>query len=94
MTSTAGKPANTFTGLESATVEMACFATLDSLTKYVSASVPVVMVIWFCYAVQAALVAAVVLPLRGSAVLRTARGVLLLSTSLLAFLTPALHADR
>lgn len=73
---------------------MACFATLDSLTKYISTGVPVFMAIWFRYTVQAVLTTAVVLPLRGKKVLYTAhlkfqvlRGVLLVSTSLLAYLS-------
>ena len=70
----------------------ACFATLDTTTRYVSASVPLLMALWVRYAFQAVVTTAVVLPLRGRSVLRTAhprfqllRGVLLLTTSLLAF---------
>lgn len=70
----------------------ACFATLDTTTRYVSASVPLLMALWVRYAFQAVLTTAVVLPLRGRRVLHTAhprfqllRGVLLLLTSLLAF---------
>ena len=70
----------------------ACFATLDTNTRYVSASVPLLMALWVRYAFQAVVTAVVVLPLRGRSVLRTAhprfqllRGVLLLTTSLLAF---------
>ena len=75
-------------------VAMACFATLDTLTKYISTGVPVFMAIWFRYTVQAVLTTAVVLPMRGKQVLYTAhpkfqvlRGVLLVSTSLLAYLS-------
>ncbi len=89
-----GKPATTLIGIALAIVAMVCFATLDSITKYVSTSVPVFMAIWFRYTVQAVLTTAVVLPMRGRQVLRTAhpkfqvlRGVLLLSTSLLAYLS-------
>ena len=71
---------------------MACFATLDSTTKYVSTSVPLFMALWFRYAFQAVATTAVILPLRGLAVLRTAhpkfqmlRGLLLLSASVFAF---------
>ncbi len=70
----------------------ACFAMLDTATKYASASVPVAMALWVRYALQASLTSAVVLPLRGRAVLKTRqpwrhglRGVLLLSTSVLAY---------
>ena len=84
----------TLIGIALAIVAMACFATLDSLTKYISTGVPVFMAIWFRYTVQAVLTTAVVLPLRGKKVLYTAhlkfqvlRGVLLVSTSLLAYLS-------
>lgn len=73
-------------------VAAACFATLDTTTRFVSASVPLLMALWVRYAFQAVVTTAVVLPLRGLGVLRTAhprfqllRGVLLLTTSLLAF---------
>lgn len=71
---------------------MACFATLDTATKFVSTSVPLLMALWFRYAFQAVATTAVVLPLRGRRALRTAhpksqvlRGVLLLASSLFAF---------
>lgn len=71
---------------------MACFATLDTTTKYVSTTVPLFMALWFRYAFQAVATTVVILPLRGLAVLRTAhpkfqvlRGLLLLSASMLAF---------
>jgi drug/metabolite transporter (DMT)-like permease len=70
----------------------ACFSALDTTTKFVSASVPLLMALWFRYAFQAVATAAVVLPARGLRVLRTRhlpfqvlRGVLLLITSLFAF---------
>ena len=94
MNSAASKSAVTLAGIALATVAMACFATLDSLTKYISTGVPVFMAIWFRYTVQAVLTTAVVLPLRGKKVVHTAhpkfqvlRGVLLVSTSLLAYLS-------
>ncbi len=84
----------TLAGIGLALLAMACFATLDTLTKYVSASVPVFMAIWFRYTVQAVLTTAVVLPMRGKRIFYTAhpkfqilRGVLLVSTSMLAFLS-------
>ena len=89
----ANKTATTLVAILLAVVAMACFATLDSITKYVSTGVPVFMAIWFRYTVQAVLTTAVILPLRGRQVFRTAhpkfqilRGMLLLCTSLLAFL--------
>lgn len=79
-------------GIALAVGACACFAALDTTTKYVSASVPLLMALWFRYAFQAVATALVVLPLRGSAALRTEhprfqllRGVLLLTSSLLAF---------
>ena len=79
-------------GILLAMTACACFATLDTTTRYVSASVPLLMALWVRYAFQALVTTAVVLPTRGLRVLRTAhpkyqllRGVLLLTTSLLAF---------
>lgn len=70
----------------------ACFSALDTMTKFVSASVPLLMALWFRYAFQAVATTAIVLPVRGLAALRTLhpkfqclRGVLLLTSSLLAF---------
>jgi drug/metabolite transporter (DMT)-like permease len=69
-----------------------CFSALDSTTKYVSATVPVLMALWFRYAFQAIATTVTVLPLRGLAALRTMhpkfqilRGVLLLTSSVFAF---------
>lgn len=73
---------------------VACFATLDTATKVSVMAVPVVMGIWFRYAFQAVATTVVLLPLHGTALLRTAhpryqvlRGTLLLSSSLFAFLS-------
>jgi drug/metabolite transporter (DMT)-like permease len=70
----------------------ACFAALDTTTKYVSAAVPLLMALWFRYTFQAVATTLVVLPSRGMSALRTLhpkfqclRGVLLLTSSLLAF---------
>ncbi len=88
-------PANgALTGILMTVTAMACFASLDTATKYVTATVPLLMALWFRYAFQALATTIVVLPLRGLSVLRTAhpkfqllRGVLLLMTSLFAFLS-------
>lgn len=71
---------------------MACFATLDTTTKYISASVPLLMALWFRYTFQALATTALMLPTRGLAVLKTAhpkfqflRGVLLICSSAMAF---------
>ncbi|HZN48901.1 MAG TPA: DMT family transporter [Ramlibacter sp.] len=72
----------------------ACFAALDTTTKYVSASVPLLMALWFRYMFQAVATTVVVMPVRGLAIWRThhlpwhlLRGLLLLTSSLLAFLS-------
>lgn len=69
-----------------------CFATLDTVTKSVTAVVPLMMAIWARYFVQAILTTAVVLPLKGWSVLKTQnlklqilRAVLLALVTLLAF---------
>jgi drug/metabolite transporter (DMT)-like permease len=71
---------------------VACFAALDTATKRVSISVPVLMALWFRYAFQAVATTAVVLPSRGRRIWRTQhprfqllRGALLFTSSLLAF---------
>ena len=73
---------------------IACFATLDTATKISVTAVPILMGVWFRYAFQAVATTAVLLPLHGTRLLRTAqpgyqilRGALLLVTSMLAFLS-------
>lgn len=70
----------------------ACFAALDTTTKFISTSVPLLMALWFRYAFQALATTAVVVPLRGRRAWRTQhpkfqvlRGLLLLASSLFAF---------
>ncbi|HUR89173.1 MAG TPA: DMT family transporter [Ramlibacter sp.] len=70
----------------------ACFSALDTATKFVSTTVPLLMALWFRYAFQALATTAAVLPLRGMRAWRTQhpkfqvlRGVLLLASSLFAF---------
>lgn len=79
-------------GIALAVAATACFASLDSGTKLVGASLPLITALWIRYLVQAVLVSAVLLPARGLAAFRTAhprfqllRGLLLLSTSGLAY---------
>ena len=88
------RPAVTFEAIVLALIAMACFATLDTLTKHVSTSISLFLALWFRYTFQAVATALVVLPTRGLEVLRTAhpkfqilRGVLLLSSSFFAFLS-------
>ncbi len=70
----------------------ACFATLDTTTKYVALSVPVMMALWVRYMLQALLSTAVLLPIHGRALLRTRhwrlqllRGMLLIGATVMAF---------
>ena len=79
-------------GIVLAIAACACFTTLDTTTRYVSTAIPLLMALWVRYAFQALVTTAMVLPTRGLRVLQTAhpkyqllRGVLLLTTSLLAF---------
>ena len=71
---------------------LACFAVLDTTTKHATLVVPIVMAIWARYFFQALLITAVVLPLKGLAVLQTnhprqqlTRGMLLAVVTGLAF---------
>lgn len=75
-----------------ALASVACFASLDTTTKYVSLTVPVLMALWFRYMFQAMATTVVMLPVLGRRLFRTAhpryqclRGVLLLVTSMFAF---------
>lgn len=86
--------ARALTGIAFLVTATACFAVLDTTVKYVGAFLPVLVAVWFRYVFQAVLVSAVVLPLRGRSLLRTAhprfqllRGCLLLLVSVLSFLS-------
>ena len=89
----AGAPArNTLAGIVLVIGAGLCFSALDTTTKVVSASVPLLMALWFRYAFQAIATTVTVLPVRGMSVWRTVhprfqvlRGVLLLASSLFAF---------
>lgn len=79
-------------GIACGLAAVACFATLDTTTKFVSISVPVLMALWFRYLFQAVATTVVVWPGRGRRVLRTVhpkfqclRGLLLFLSSLFAF---------
>lgn len=92
ITARAGTAPNALAGIGLLVLAVACFAVLDTTTKVVSVSVPVVMALWFRYAFQAMATTLTMLPVRGRAMLRTAhpkfqclRGVLLLTSSALAF---------
>jgi len=72
----------------------ACFAVLDTTAKFVILTVPVLMAAWVRYFLQAILSSMVLLPAHGVRILRTrqprlqvVRGLLLTSSSLLAFVS-------
>lgn len=72
---------------------VSCFVVLDTTVKLLSASVSVLVVVWFRYLFQALGMTLVVLPMRGRHALRTRhpwlhvlRGLLMWSSSLLSFL--------
>jgi drug/metabolite transporter (DMT)-like permease len=86
------RTANAPAGIALLVGAVACFAVLDTTTKVIANSVPLLMALWFRYAFQAVATTLAVLPSRGLSVLRTAhpkyqllRGLLLLFTSLFAF---------
>ena len=79
-------------GISCVVLAGACFAALDTTTKYVAQSVPVLMALWVRYMLQALLSTAILAPLHGRVLFRTAqpklqllRGVLLMTTTTLAF---------
>lgn len=81
-------------GIALAITAVACFAFLDTTTKHVTLTVPLLLALWFRYMFQAVATTLVMWPVRGRALLRTAhprfqvlRGVLLVLTSLFAFLS-------
>ena len=92
MTAHAANRHHSLGGIALLVAAVACFAVLDTTTKYISLSVPVLMALWFRYAFQAIATSVAILPKRGWSLFRTAhprfhclRGLLLLTTSLLAF---------
>ncbi len=81
-----------YSGMAYALIAMACFAVLDTTNKFLIASVPLLMVLWFRYAFQAVTTTAVMWPRRGMTLFQThsfklqmLRGLLLLICSVLAF---------
>lgn len=79
-------------GIGFAVLASACFATLDTTTKHISASVSLLVALWFRYAFQAVVTTAIVWKGRGGRLFFTrhprfqlARGLLLFVSSLLAF---------
>lgn len=87
-------PDGVLRGIALAIVAMACFATLDTTTKWVSLSVPLMVAMFFRYMFQAVATSLIELPRQGRALLHTQhvglhilRGALLLLTSIFAFLS-------
>lgn len=85
-------PPHALAGIALLVTAVACFALLDTTTKAVTLSVPVLMALWVRYAFQAIATSLAVLPKRGWSLpptahpkFQTLRGVLLLCTSLFAF---------
>jgi drug/metabolite transporter (DMT)-like permease len=85
-------PRSTLAGIALVVAAGACFSVLDTTTKFISTSVPLLMALGFRYAFQAIATTVTVLPMRGMSVWRTVhprfqvlRGVLLLASSLFAF---------
>ncbi|MDB5869219.1 MAG: protein of unknown function transrane [Polaromonas sp.] len=85
-------PSSTLAGIALLVAAVACFAVLDTTTKAITLSVPLLMALWFRYAFQALATTIAVLPRRGWSLPPTAhpkfqclRGVLLLATSAFAF---------
>ena len=92
MTGLERTPPNALTGILLLVAAVACFAVLDTTTKGISLSVPLLMALWFRYAFQAVATTLAVLPKRGWSLPPTAhpkfqclRGVLLVTSSVLAF---------
>lgn len=85
-------PAQTLAGIGFVVLSVACFAVLDTTTKHISASVPLMLALWFRYLIQALFSTVFFLPQRGMALFKTAhpkfqlaRGALLFGSSLCAF---------
>ncbi len=85
-------PAQTLTGIGFVILSVACFAVLDTTTKHISASVPLMLALWFRYLIQALFSTLFFLPQRGMHLFKTAhpkfqmaRGALLFGSSICAF---------
>lgn len=89
------KQSHALAGIALILLALACFGTLDTTTKHVMLTVPLLLALWFRYMFQAVATTLVVVPARGwHAAWRTRhlpfhclRGVLLLVSSLMAFLS-------
>jgi drug/metabolite transporter (DMT)-like permease len=84
--------AQTLAGIGCVVLAVACFAVLDTTVKHISASISVLLALWFRYLIQAAFSTFFYLPSRGLRLFKTAhpkfqiiRGVLLFGSSLCVF---------
>ena len=85
-------PSSALTGIALTLGAVAFFATLDTATKLILTTVPMMMALWFRYFFQAVATTVIVVPKRGWSIWRTARpglqllrGLVLVSSSLAAF---------
>lgn len=85
-------PSSALTGIALTLGAVAFFATLDTATKLILTTVPMMMALWFRYFFQAVATTVIVVPKRGWGIWRTARpglqllrGLVLVSSSLAAF---------
>ncbi len=86
------KPGMALEGIAWAVVAVACFAVSDTIAKFVTNTVSVLVALWFRYAIQSVVMTALMLPKNGMQAFKTAhpkfqilRGLLLVTTTLLAF---------
>ncbi len=87
-------PSRTWTGIGYLILSMICFAVLDAIIKHLVNLLPMVMVLWFRYVVQAVSTSLTLWPRQGFSLLRTQqpklqllRGFLLMMCSVLGFLS-------
>jgi drug/metabolite transporter (DMT)-like permease len=87
-------PSRTWAGIGYLILSMICFAALDAIIKHLVNLLPMVMVLWFRYMVQAVSTSVTLWPRQGRSLLRTQqpklqllRGFLLMMCSVLGFLS-------
>ena len=87
-------PSRTWAGIGYLVLSMVCFAVLDAIIKHLVNLLPMVMVLWFRYVVQAVSTSLTLWPRQGRSLLRTQqpklqllRGFLLMMCSVLGFLS-------
>mgnify|MGYP003859644129 FL=1 len=87
-------PSRTWAGIGYLILSMICFAVLDAIIKHLVNLLPMVMVLWFRYVVQAVSTSVTLWPRQGRSLLRTQqprlqvlRGFLLMMCSVLGFLS-------